>query len=449
LSLEGIGAVLQSDNDQVKIVRLVPAGPADKTKQVAPADKIIGVAQGDKEMVDVVGWRLDEVVKLIRGPKGSVVRLEVIPHTNAPNDQTSKIVSITREAVKLEDQAVQKQVLKLKQDGKDYKLGVVVIPAFYLDFKAFRAGDPDYKSTTRDVKKILTELQKEKVDGVVIDLRNNGGGSLQEATELTSLFIDKGPTVLVRNADGRVDVLEDENPGAFYKGPMALLVNRLSASASEIFAGAMQDYHRALIVGGQTFGKGTVQTIQPLNHGELKLTIAKFYRVSGQSTQHQGVLPDVDFPSIIDTKEIGESALPEAMPWDTIRPAIKPASDPFKPYLAQLKADHDTRSAKDAEFVFIRDKLALAKKLMEEKTVSLNEADRRAQHTDIENQQLVLENARRKAKGEDPLKELKKEDEDALPTEPEKTKPEDDAYLSETGRVLLDYLKISKQVAKQ
>ncbi len=448
LSLEGIGAVLQSDNDQVKVVRLVPAGPADKTKQVAPADKIIGVAQGNKEMVDVVGWRLDEVVKLIRGPKGTVVRLEVIPASNAPNDQTSKIVPITREAVKLEDQAVKKSVLNLKQDGKDYKLGVIEIPAFYLDFKAFRAGDPDYKSTTRDVKKLLTELQKDKVDGVVIDLRNNGGGSLQEATELTSLFIDKGPTVLVRNADGRVDVLEDENPGAFYKGPMALLVNRLSASASEIFAGAMQDYHRALIIGGQTFGKGTVQTIQPLNHGELKLTLAKFYRVSGQSTQHQGVLPDIDYPSIIDTKEIGESALPEAMPWDTIRAAIKPAIDPFKPYISQLKSEHDVRSAKDAEFVFIRDKLALAQKLMAEKTVSLNEADRRAQHADIEAKQLVMENIRRKAKGEEPLKELKKEDEDAIAAEPDKTKPEDDAYLSETGRILLDYLKLNTAVAK-
>ncbi|VVN34762.1 Tail-specific protease [Pseudomonas fluorescens] len=448
LSLEGIGAVLQSDNDQVKIVRLVPAGPADKTKQVAPADKIIGVAQGSKEMVDVVGWRLDEVVKLIRGPKGTVVRLEVIPASNAPNDQTTKIVPITREAVKLEDQAVKKSVLNLKQDGKDYKLGVIEIPAFYLDFKAFRAGDPDYKSTTRDVKKLLTELQKEKVDGVVIDLRNNGGGSLQEATELTSLFIDKGPTVLVRNADGRVDVLEDENPGAFYKGPMALLVNRLSASASEIFAGAMQDYHRALIIGGQTFGKGTVQTIQPLNHGELKLTLAKFYRVSGQSTQHQGVLPDIDYPSIIDTKEIGESALPEAMPWDTIRAAIKPAADPFKPYLTQLKAEHDVRTAKDAEFVFIRDKLALAQKLMAEKTVSLNEADRRAQHADIDAKQLAMENLRRKAKGEEPLKELKKEDEDAIAAEADKTKPEDDAYLSETGRILLDYLKLNTAVAK-
>jgi carboxyl-terminal processing protease len=363
LSLEGIGAVLQSDNDNVKIVRLVPAGPAAKTKQVATADKIIGVAQGDKEMVDVIGWRLDEVVKLIRGPKGSVVRLEIVPASNAPSDQTTKIVSITREAVKLEEQAAKKSVLHLNQDGKDYKLGVIEIPAFYLDFKAYRAGDPEYKSTTRDVKKLLTELQSEKVDGVVIDLRNNGGGSLQEATELTSLFIDKGPTVLVRNADGKVDVLEDENSGAFYKGPMALLVNRLSASASEIFAGAMQDYHRALIIGGQTFGKGTVQTIQPLNHGELKLTLAKFYRVSGQSTQHQGVLPDIAYPSIIDTKEIGESALPEAMTYDTIKPAIKPAVDPFKPFLAQLQSRHDVRSAKDAEFVFIEEKLALAKKL--------------------------------------------------------------------------------------
>ncbi|MER2299354.1 MAG: carboxy terminal-processing peptidase [Pseudomonas sp.] len=449
LSLEGIGAVLQSDNDQVKIVRLVPAGPAAKTKQVAPADKIIGVAQGNKEMVDVVGWRLDEVVKLIRGPKGSVVRLEVIPASNAPSDQTSKIVSITREAVKLEEQAAKKSVLKLKQDGRDYKLGIIEIPAFYLDFKAYRAGDPEYKSTTRDVKKLLTELQKEKVDGVVIDLRNNGGGSLQEATELTSLFIEKGPTVLVRNSDGRVDVLEDENPGAFYKGPLALLVNRLSASASEIFAGAMQDYHRALIIGGQTFGKGTVQTIQPLNHGELKLTLAKFYRVSGQSTQHQGVLPDIDYPSIIDTKEIGESALPEAMPWDTIRPVVKPTSDPFKPFLADLKAKHDARSAKDAEFTYIRDRLALTQKLMDEKTVSLNEQERRARHDEVEAKQLAMENIRRKAKGEEPLKELKKVDEDALPEEDDKTKPEDDAYLAETGRILIDYLSESTKMAKK
>ncbi|HCV78773.1 MAG TPA: tail-specific protease, partial [Pseudomonas sp.] len=197
--LEGIGAVLQNDNDYVQILRLVPAGPADKSKQIAPADKIVGVAQGDGEMVDVIGWRLDEVVKLIRGPKGSKVRLEVIPASNAPNDQKTKIVTITREAVKLEEQAAQKHVIDVPHEGKHYKLGVIDVPAFYLDFKAYRAGDPNYKSTTRDVKKLIGELQKEKVDGIVLDLRNNGGGSLQEATELTGLFIDQGPTVLVRN----------------------------------------------------------------------------------------------------------------------------------------------------------------------------------------------------------------------------------------------------------
>ena len=447
LSLEGIGAVLQNDNDYVKVVRLVPAGPADKSKQIVPADKIIGVAQGNGEMVDVIGWRLDEVVKLIRGPKGSVVRLDVIPASNAPNDQTSKVVAITREAVKLEEQAAKKSVLKLQHEGHDYKLGVIEVPAFYLDFKAFRAGDPNYTSTTRDVKRLLGELQKEKVDGVVLDLRNNGGGSLQEATELTGLFIDQGPTVLVRNSDGRVDVLNDENTGIFYKGPLTVLVNRLSASASEIFAGAMQDYHRALIIGGQTFGKGTVQTVQPLNHGELKLTLAKFYRVSGQSTQHQGVIPDIEYPAVVDTKEIGESALPEAMPWDSIRPAIKPAVDPFKPFLAELQARHNTRTATDPDFVFTRERLALAQKLMHETTVSLNETQRRAQHADIEGQQLAMENARRKAKGEEQLKELKKVDEDAVPEEEAKTKPEDDAYLTETGKIMLDYLGLRPAVA--
>jgi len=447
LSLEGIGAVLQSDNEHVKVVRLVPAGPAEKSKQIAPADKIVGVAQGNDEMVDVIGWRLDEVVKLIRGPKGSTVRLEVIPASNAPSDQSSKVVTITREAVKLEEQAAKKKVLELKHDGRDYKLGVIELPAFYLDFKAFRAGDPNYKSTTRDVKRLLDELQAEKVDGVVIDLRNNGGGSLQEATELTSLFIEQGPTVLVRNADGRVDVLADENKGIYYNGPLAVLVNRLSASASEIFAGAMQDYHRALILGGQTFGKGTVQTIQPLNHGELKLTLAKFYRVSGQSTQHQGVIPDILYPDVMDTKDIGESALPAALPWDSIRPAIKPELDPIKPFLTELKARHDRRTAKDPDFVFTRDRLTLAKKLMEEKTVSLNEQTRRARQAEVEAKQLALENNRRQAKGEEPLKELEKEDEDALPLADEKSTPEDDAYLSESGRILLDYLGLNPSLA--
>lgn len=448
LSLEGIGAVLQSDNEHVKVVRLVPAGPAEKSKQIVPADKIIGVAQGDKDMVDVIGWRLDEVVKLIRGPKGSKVRLEVIPASNAPSDQTSKVVSIIREAVKLEEQAAQKSVLKLQHEGREYKLGVIKVPAFYLDFKAFRAGDPNYKSTTRDVKRLITELKKDKVDGVVLDLRDNGGGSLQEATELTGLFIDQGPTVLVRNSDGRVDVLADEEPGVFYTGPLAVLVDRLSASASEIFAGAMQDYHRGLILGGQTFGKGTVQTIQELNHGELKLTLAKFYRVSGQSTQHQGVLPDIAYPDIVDTKEIGESALPEAMPWDSIRAAVKPEVDPFKPFLAELKARHEARTADNPDFVFTRERLALTQELMQQTSISLNEQTRRSQRAAIEARQLALENAKRKAKGEALLKEIKEEDENNLPVEPEKTKPEDDAYLSESGRILLDYLGLNDQIAK-
>ena len=452
LSLEGIGAMLQGDNEHVKIVRLIPAGPAEKSKLVAPADKIIAVGQGNKELVDVIGWRLDEVVKLIRGPKGSQVRLEIIPASNAPTDQTSKVVTLTREAVKLEEQAAKKSILHLDQDGRKAKLGVIEIPAFYLDFKAYRSGDPEYKSTTRDVKRLITELQKEQVEGIVIDLRNNGGGSLQEATELTGLFIEQGPTVLVRNSDGRIDVLADEQKGAFYKGPLTVLVNRLSASASEIFAGAMQDYHRALIIGGQTFGKGTVQTIQPLNHGELKLTLAKFYRVSGQSTQHQGVIPDISYPADMDINEIGESALPEAMPWDSIKPALKPSSDPFKPFIAELKARHDARTDNDPDFVFSRARLALTQRLMQDTEVSLNEVERRAQYAKIEKKQLDIENARRGKKGEDLLKTMLKDDEDEHVAEIEKDKklkPEDDAYLAETGRILLDWLSLIPIASRQ
>lgn len=451
LSLEGIGAILQSDNEYVKIVRLVPAGPAEKSKQLNTADRIVGVAQGDREMVDVIGWRLDEVVKLIRGPKGSLVRLEVIPASNAPNDLSTRVVTITREAVKLEEQAAKKSLLELEHDGRQYRLGVIEIPTFYLDFKAYRSGNPDYRSTTRDVRRLLGELQAEGVDGVVIDLRNNGGGSLQEANELTGLFIDKGPTVLVRNSDGRVDVLTDDARGTAYDGPLAVLVNRLSASASEIFAGAMQDYHRALILGGQTFGKGTVQTIQPLNHGELKLTLAKFYRVSGQSTQHQGVLPDIAYPATFDIEDIGESALPAVMPWDRIAPAVRPAGNPFQPFLAELKARHEARSAGNPDFIFARQNLELSRQLMQETRVSLNEEKRRTQQRAIEERQLALENARRSALGEPLLKELKAEDEDGEGAghEDEILAPEKDAFLAESGRILLDYLNLNSAIARQ
>lgn len=449
LSLEGIGAVLQNDNENVKIVRLVPAGPAEKSKQLAPADKIIGVAQGQEEMVDIIGWRLDEVVKLIRGPKGSKVRLEVIPASNAPNDQSSKTVTIVREAVKLEEQAAQKHILELETGGKKQRVGVIEIPTFYLDFKAYRNGDPDYKSTTRDVKRLIRELTDAGVDGIVIDLRNNGGGSLQEATELTGLFIEKGPTVQVRSSDGRVDMLTDEQKGAYYRGPLAVLVNRLSASASEIFAGAMQDYHRALVIGGQTFGKGTVQSIQPLNHGELKLTLAKFYRVSGKSTQHQGVVPDISYPADMDLEQIGESSLSSAMPYDSISPAIRPKSDPFKPFLAQLQAMHEQRTKDNADFIYKRERLSLNKQLMQDTLLSLNESKRRQQHQQVEQQQLALENKKRLAKGEQPLSKINNDEEQHEVAAKEDKNPADDAYLTEAALIMLDWVNLhTKKVAR-
>lgn len=447
LSLEGIGAVLQNDNEYVKVVRLVPAGPAEKSKQLAPADRIIAVGQGNKDLVDVIGWRLDEVVKLIRGPKGSQVRLEVIPATNPPNDLSSKVINITREAVKLEEQAAKKSILELEQNGQTSKVGVIEIPTFYLDFKAYRNGDPDYKSTTRDVKKLITELNEEGVEGIVIDLRNNGGGSLQEATELTGLFIEQGPTVLVRSSNGQIDVLTDEQPGVFYQGPLTVLVNRLSASASEIFAGAMQDYHRALVIGGQTFGKGTVQSIQPLNHGELKLTLAKFYRVSGKSTQHQGVIPDIHYPADVDISKIGESSLPEAMPWDSIKPAVRPFRDPFKPYLKQLQISHEQRTEHNPDFIYSRERLHLMQKLMQETVVSLHEQKRRSQQHRIEQLQLDLENQKRLAKGEQPLDALDKHADDDFSAQLDDEDKEEDAYLAEAGHIMLNWLNL-KSVAK-
>lgn len=448
LSLEGIGAVLQSDNEYVKVVRLVTAGPAEKSKQLAPADRIISVGQDNEELVDVIGWRLDEVVKLIRGPKGSTVRLEIIPATNPPNDLSSKIVTLVRDAVKLEEQAAQKAIIELEEGGRSHKIGIIEIPTFYLDFKAYRNGDTNYKSTTRDVKRLITELQDEGVEGIVIDLRNNGGGSLQEATELTGLFLEAGPTVLVRNSDGQVDILADEHEGVFYRGPLAVLVNRLSASASEIFAGAMQDYHRALVIGGQTFGKGTVQSIQPLNHGELKLTLAKFYRVSGQSTQHQGVLPDIYYPAEFDIDEIGESSLPEAMPWDSIRPAIRPFSNPFKPFISQLQELHEQRTQAHPDFVYSRNRLELSKQLMNETLVSLNEEKRRAQQQRNEQLRLELENQKRQAKGEELLTVLDTDtDENLLAHENDNKNSADDPYVAEAARIMLDWLNLRSVAA--
>ncbi|PHQ87865.1 MAG: tail-specific protease, partial [Thalassobium sp.] len=308
LSLQGIGAVLQTEDEHTKVVRLVPGGPAAKANNLSPADKIVGVGQdADGEIVDVIGWRLDEVVDLIRGASGTTVRLEILPADSSGSD--SKVISIVRDEVKLEEQSAQKEVIELKDGDKTRRIGVIDIPTFYIDFQGRMENRPDYKSTTRDVRKLITELKEEGIDGLIIDLRNNGGGSLEEAIDLTGLFIPTGPVVQVRGIRDRVEVLQDQDPEVLYDGPMTVLVNRLSASASEIFAGAIQDYGRGLIVGGQTFGKGTVQSLRPLTQGQLKITQAKFYRVSGDSTQHQGVIPDVLFPSLFDKEKIGESAL--------------------------------------------------------------------------------------------------------------------------------------------
>ena len=313
LSLEGIGAVLQQEDEYTKVARLVAKGPADKQGELKPSDRIVAVGQGeDGPMEDVIGWRLDEVVELIRGPKDSTVRLEVLPAKAKSADQ-HKVITIVRNKVKLEEQSAQKKVLEIPDGDKVHKVGVIDIPAFYIDFDAMRRGDEDYKSTTRDVKRLLQELQDEGVEGIVIDLRNNGGGSLQEANELTGLFIEYGPTVQIRHSSRRVWRDGKRLKTSYYDGPLVVLINRLSASASEIFAGAIQDYQRGIIVGDRSFGKGTVQTLIPLTEGQLKITESKFYRISGDSTQHRGVVPDIDFPSIYDPDEIGESSLDHAL----------------------------------------------------------------------------------------------------------------------------------------
>lgn len=448
LSLEGIGAVLRNEDDYTSVVRLVHEGPADKSGQIKPSDRIVSVGQGEQgPLIDVIGWRLDDVVELIRGPKGSKVRLEVIPVE--AEDNTSKIVHITRNTVQLEEQAAQKKLLTLNAGDQEFRLGVIEVPTFYVDFKAVQKGDPNYKSTTRDVEVLIDELKTEGIDGLVIDLRHNGGGSLQEADSLTGLFIKSGPTVQVKSAKRRPSIYSDTDDEAAWEGPMAVLVNRLSASASEIFAGAIQDYERGIIVGSQTFGKGTVQTLIPLNRGQLKITAAKFYRISGQSTQHQGILPDIEFPEVFDVDRIGESSLDDAMPWDMIQPAVYPHSDDIQPLLGALQSRHDIRVADDPDFNYVR-ALSLRNKENSKRThVSLNEATRVAEKTRDDQWRLDLENALRLAKGDAPLANLEElEDEfDAAARAEEEPDPKDDAMLVEAGYILRDYIGLVRQVA--
>ena len=379
LSLEGIGAVLQTDEDATKIVRLVPAGPADKSGDLKPADTISAVGQGTQgPMIDVVGWRLDDVVELIRGPKDSTVRLAV-SSDDADSDET-RIVTIVRNTIKLEEQAAQAKVITLNESGAEKRIGVIDIPTFYLDFKGQQDRAPDYR-TTKDVTRLITQLKDEGIDGLIIDLRNNGGGSLQEADTMTSLFIPSGPTVQVKSSRSRPTIYSNDDDSVIYDGPMAVMVNRLSASASEIFAGAMQDYGRALVLGGQTFGKGTVQTMIPLNRGQLKLTAAKFYRVSGQSTQNQGVIPDIEFPSLFDQDAIGESSLDGAMPWDVIDAARYHPFSELSPYIFDLQTRHLHRTKNDPHFNYYRALMRKAEERSGRTHLSLNETVRRDEKT--------------------------------------------------------------------
>jgi carboxyl-terminal processing protease len=447
LSLEGIGAVLRNEDEYTSVVELVAAGPADLSGLLSPSDRIVSVGQGESgPLIDVVGWRLDDVVELIRGPKGSSVRLEIIPVTS--DDDTSKTISITRNTVKLEESAAQKKLLTLERNGQTHKIGIIDVPQFYVDFKAVQQGDPNYKSTTRDVRKLIEELKAEDIDALVIDLRNNGGGSLQEADTLTGLFIKSGPTVQVKSANRRPSIYSDTDDQLAWDGPMAVLVNRLSASASEIFAGAIQDYQRGMIIGSQTFGKGTVQTLIPLNRGQLKITAAKFYRVSGQSTQHQGVIPDIEFPEIYDAERIGESSLDDAMPWDMIQPAVYPRSNQIQLILEELKQQHDLRASDDPDFRYFR-ALALKSKENNHKThLSLNEAQREQEKAAEDKWRLQLENALRTAKGRDALESLDALDEEREAASDEDLKdPDKDAMLRETGNILVDYIGLTRQIA--
>ena len=482
LSLEGIGAVLRTEDEYTTVVRLVPAGPADKSELLGPEDRIVSVAQGDEgEWVDVVGWRLDDVVDLIRGPAGSTVRLEIVPESGKASG-TSQQIALVREAVKLEEQSAQSRVIEVERNGTTHRVGVIDIPTFYIDFKALQQGDPEYKSTTRDVRRLIEELEAEDIDGLVVDLRNNGGGSLQEANSLTGLFIKAGPTVQIRSASGRVDLFNDEDGEVAWDGPLAVLVNRLSASASEIFAGAIQDYQCGLIIGGQTFGKGTVQTLIPLNRGQLKMTQAKFYRVSGQSTQHQGIIPDIEYPELYDHEEIGESTLDDALPWDVIRPTRFRRAEPLAPLLSMLEQRHQARIEDDAEFVYIERLLERTRERNARTEISLSEAERRREQADDDAWRLELENMRRVARGEAPISDLDEldedgDDEEAAPevvagnepitvpgaedpdmaleedadavaeSEQEEEEEDPDALLVESGQILLDYITLARSVA--
>ena len=427
LSYFGIGASLQTDDDYVQIVNLIPGGPAAIDGSLKPNDRITGVAQGeDGAMVDVIGWRLDDVVDLIRGPGNTTVRLQVIPAGALPGGE-EKQISLIRDRVKLEEQAAQSKIIKVPRDGREWTIGVIEVPSFYRDYRALSSGDKDYTSTTKDVKRLIAELEEQGIDGLVMDLRGNGGGHLTEATALSGLFIDNGPVVQLRNSAGRISRLDDPDPVArvAYNGPLTVLVDRFSASASEIFAAAIQDYERGVIIGQKTFGKGTVQNLYSLDQylqvegdkglGQLTLTIGKYYRVTGESTQHRGVLPDINLPSSIDAEVIGESVRETALPWDTIGTTRFRAGEPLDTTIAALTDYHHERAKEDPNYRFMLDGIRDLEESRARKTLSLNIETRKKEREDDMARALARENERRAALGLEALESLEDADDDDRP----------------------------------
>jgi carboxyl-terminal processing protease len=437
LSYEGIGASLQLVDDYVTVMNILPGGAAARTGLIKASDRITAVGQGrDGSLVDVVGWRLDDVVQLIRGPVNTVVRLQVLPAGASPGS-TENVLEFTRSKISLEAQAASKELRRTQRGEREIRIGIIDVPSFYQDYQAKVAGDGEYRSTTRDVRRLLQELKQEGVDTLVIDLRNNGGGHLSEATSLVGLFIEQGPVVQLRETGGRIEVLDDPEPGVEWNGPLVVLVNRASASASEIFAGAIQDYGRGLVVGQQTFGKGSVQSLYPLDRyalgpksgfGQLTVTIGKYYRVTGDSTQHRGVTPDIDLPSPISAAAVGESTRPSALPWDRIRPAAFEAGPGITAELGLLGRVHELRVREDADFLALQADIAAFERMRDRQTLSLNLAQRQAERVAAEEERLERENNRRRALGLEPLAtiELLESSEQA------------DALLVEAGEIAAD-----------
>jgi carboxyl-terminal processing protease len=453
LSLEGIGAVLKDEDGFTVVQKTVIGGPAEQSDQLHSGDRIVGVGQGlEGEIIDIVGWRLQDVVEQIRGPKGSVVRLDIQPKGTEVGSKR-KTITLVRNKIKLEEQAAKSYIIDNLDDMKGMRVGVVEVPTFYRDFAAEARGEEDFRSTTRDVHNLLGDLKKQGVDGIVIDLRENGGGSLTEATELTGLFIDSGPVVQIKDAFGKIEVEQDPDKTIAYEGPLAVLVDRNSASASEIFTGAIQDYKRGIVIGEPTFGKGTVQTLVDLGRfvpgrkkdlGRLRLTMAQFFRINGGSTQHRGVVPDIQFPMAKYSEDYGERSLENALPWAQISPANFVAKGKWA--LPHLMDNHISRVEHDPGFEMLVDREKRFKALDKRVEISLLESRRRSEWDDQEQEQLIHQNRFRASQGMDAIKSIDQEnqDEEVDDKESEATQR---IELNEAARILADSIRMRAPMA--